>query len=91
MTTISSLASDAADLFARQTASVKQTATDATTSFAATLSQVQSAIAGKPKTGFASGPTYDANSWTAQTKAGIDNALSAAKSAVTTKPKTGFQ
>lgn len=90
MTTISSIASDVADLFAKPTASIKQTATDATTSFQATLSQVQSAIAGKPKTGFTSGPTYQANSWTAQTKATIDGSLSAAKSAITPKPKTGF-
>ena len=90
MTTISSIASDAADLLAKQTASIKKTATDATTSFGATLSQVQSAIAGKPKTGFTSGPTYTAGSWTAQTKAAFDSALSSANSAITIKPKTGF-
>ena len=89
MTTISSIASDAADLLAKQTASIKKTATDATTSFGATLSQVQSAIAGKPKTGL-SGPTYTAGSWTAQTKAAFDSALSSANSAITIKPKTGF-
>jgi hypothetical protein len=91
MTTISSIASDAADLLAKQTAKVGQAATAAKASFEATLSQVQSKLAGKPATGFTSGATYEASSWTAQTKAGFDNALSAVKSAVTIKPTTGFQ
>jgi hypothetical protein len=91
MTTISSVASDVADMLARQTAQVKQTAAAATTSFGSTLSRVQNTIAGKPSTGFTAGPTYNANSWTAQTKAAIDSALSSTKSALTIKPKTGFQ
>ena len=90
MTTISSIASDAADLFAKQTAKVGQAATAAKTSFEATLSQVQSTLAGKPKTGFTSGPTYEAGSWTAQTKASFGNAVSTVKSAITPKPTTGF-
>ena len=90
MTTITSIASDTADLLAKQTAKVGQAATAAKTSFEATLSRVQSTLAGKPKTGFTSGPTYEASSWTAQTKTSFDNALSAVKSAVTIKPKTGF-
>ena len=89
MTTISSIASDAADLLAKQTAKVGQAATAAKTSFEATLSQVQSTLAGKPKTGFTSGPTYEAGSWTAQTKASFDNALSATKSAVGIWPRSG--
>jgi hypothetical protein len=65
-------------------------ATTAKTSFEATLSQVQSTIVGAPKTGFTSGPTYTAGSWTAQTKASVSSTLSAVKSALTIKPKTGF-
>ena len=90
MTTISSVASDVADLLAKQAAQVKQTATAAKTSFEAALSQVQTTIVGKPKTSFTAGPTYTAGSWTAQTKAAFDSALSSAKSAITIKPKTGF-
>jgi hypothetical protein len=90
MTTISSIASDAADLLAKQTANVSKMAATAKTSFEATLSQVQSTIAGRPKTGFTSGPTYTAGSWTAQTKASVGSALSTVKSALTIKPKTGF-
>ncbi len=90
MTTITSIASDAADLLAKQTAKVGQAATAATTSFEATLSHVQSTLAGKPKTGFTSGPTYEATSWTAQAKASFGNAVSAVKSAITPKPTTGF-
>ena len=90
MTTISSVASDVADMLARQTAQVKQTAAAATTSFESALTKVQNTIAGKPSTGFTGGATYNANSWTAQTKAALDSALSSAKSAVTIKPKTGF-
>ena len=91
MPTISSVASDVADLFAKQTAQVKQAATSANTGFQAALSQVQTTIVGKPKTGFTAGPTYAAGSWTAQTQAAFDSALTSVKSAVTIKPKTGFQ
>jgi hypothetical protein len=90
MPTISSVASDVADLLARQTAQVKQTATSATTSFAAALSQVQTTIVGKPTTGFTAGPTYAAGSLTAQTQAAFDSGLASAKAAIAVKPKTGF-
>ena len=58
--------------------------------FQATLTKVQNTIAGKPSTGFTGGATFNANSWTAQTKAALDSALSSTKSALTIKPKTGF-
>ncbi len=90
MTTISSIFSDAADLLAKPASTIGKAATSATASFEAALSRVQSAVAGKPSTGFTSGATYNASSWTAQTKSGLDSALAATKSALTIKPKTGF-
>ena len=59
-------------------------------SFDDILAQVKSAVTGKPKTGFTSGPTADANSISGKAKAAFDNALSTAKSLNPIKPKTGF-
>jgi hypothetical protein len=82
MTDISSVASSAAAMVAKQTAALGKAATSATTSFASALSDAQSAIVGKPKTGFTRGPTYEAGTLTGQTKA----AFTAAKSALGIKP-----
>jgi hypothetical protein len=91
--------SPAAPLIAKPNADLK-TATGAGTnspegaavkaSFDDILSQVRSAVTGKPKTGFTSGPTADANSITGKAKAAFDNAVSTAKSFNPIKPKTGF-
>ena len=59
-------------------------------SFDDILSQVRSAVTGKPSTGFVSGPTADANSITGKAKAAFDSAVSSAKSLNPIKPKTGF-
>jgi hypothetical protein len=59
-------------------------------SFDDILSRIQSAVTLKPKTGFTSGPTADANSITGKAKAAFDSALSTAKSLNPVKPKTGF-
>ena len=61
-------------------------------SFSEVLSQIQSAVTGKPRTGFNGRPgSGGVSAITAQAKAAIDHTLSAAKSLITTKPKTGFQ
>jgi hypothetical protein len=82
MTDISSLASSAAAMVSKQTANLGKAATSATTSFASALSSAQSTITGKPKTGFISGPTYEAGTLTGQTKA----AFTATKSFFGIKP-----
>jgi hypothetical protein len=82
MTDISSVASSAAALVAKQTADLKKAAGAAATSFTQALSKVQSTIEGKPQTGFVSGPTYEANTLAGQTKAAFNNTVNAAKSAL---------
>ena len=68
MADFTSVASSAAAIFAQPTAAIKQAANATTTSFAATLSKVQGAVGLRPKTGFTSGPTYEAGTITGQTK-----------------------
>jgi hypothetical protein len=86
MTDLSTVASSAAAFVTGQTAALKKAAGDATTSFEGALAKVQSTIIGKPKTGFTSGPTYEAGTLTGQTKAAFNNAISATKAALNIKP-----
>jgi hypothetical protein len=86
MADLSSITSSTSAFFAKQTADLGKAADTATTSFASTLASVQSTITGKPKTGFTSGPTYEANTLTGQTKAAFNNTLSTAKSVLNIKP-----
>jgi hypothetical protein len=86
MTDISSVTSSAAAIVAKQAASLNKAASAATTSFANTLSKVQSTIGIRPKTGFAAGPTYEAGTLTGQTKAAFNHTLSVTKSALGIKP-----
>jgi hypothetical protein len=87
MTDISSVASSAVAIVAKQTADLNKAASAATTSFAGALSRVQTTIGVKPKTGFTtSGPTYEANTLAGQTKTAFNNTLNAAKSALHLKP-----
>jgi hypothetical protein len=86
MTDISSVASSAVAMVAKQTADLGKAANAATTSFESALSKVKSTIVGRPKTGFASGPTYEAGTLTGQTKAAFNNTINAAKSVLNIKP-----
>ena len=86
MTDISSVSSSATAFVAKQAADLNKAASAATTSFASALAKVQTTIGLKPKTGFTSGPTYEANSLAGQTKAAFNNALNATKSALHIKP-----
>jgi hypothetical protein len=74
MTDISSIASSAAAMITKPVTELNKAASAATTSFASTLSSVQTAIVGKPKTGFTAGPTYEAGTLTGQTKAAFNTA-----------------
>jgi hypothetical protein len=91
--------SPAAALMAKQNSELKAASSGGATSsegavvkasFDDILSQVRSAVTGKPRTGFTSGPTADANSISGKAKAAFDSALSTAKSLNPIKPKTGF-
>jgi hypothetical protein len=86
MTDISSVASSAVAMVAKQTADLGKAASAATTSFTGALAKVQSTIVGRPKTGFTSGPTYEAGTLTGQTKAAFNSTINAAKSALHIKP-----
>ncbi len=86
MTDISSVTSSAVAIVAKQAASLNKAASAATTSFANTLSKVESTIGIRPKTGFTAGPTYEAGTWTGQTKAAFNHTLSVTKSAFGIKP-----
>jgi hypothetical protein len=91
MDSISSIASSTSAMLARQAADLNSSANAAKASFANTLSKVQTAVIGRPKTGFKSGATYDAGSFTAQTKAAFGSVLTAVQSAVSIKPSTGIK
>ncbi len=86
MTDLSSITASATAFVAKQTAQLNKAADDASTSFTRTLNTVETTIGLKPKTGFTSGPTYEANSLAGQTKAAFNNALNATKSAFHIKP-----
>jgi len=86
MTDISSVASSAAAYVTKQTSDLGKAANSATSSFTDALSKAQSAIAGRPKTGFTSGPTYEAGTIAGKTKAAFASTINAAKSALSIKP-----
>ncbi len=83
MTDLSSVTSSISAAITQQTANLKQAAGAATSSFSSALTRVETSIGAKPKTGFTSGPTYEANqagTLTGQTKAAFDSTINAAKS-----------
>jgi hypothetical protein len=86
MTDLTSVTSSAAAFVSQQTTALTKAAGSATTSFAATLSKVQTTIVGRPKTGFTAGPTYEAGTLTGQTKAAFNNTINATKSVFGIKP-----
>ena len=90
MDSISSIASSASAMIAKQTAELNKSASAAKTSFESILSRAKTALVGKPATGFSGGTTDTANSLTAQTGAAFTSAMSSVKSAVSIKPSTGF-
>jgi hypothetical protein len=85
MDSISSIASSASAMLAKQAADLNNAAASAKTSFENVLSQTKTAVVGKPPTGFTGGATYNANSLTARTQAAVGSALS-----TVTRPSTGF-
>lgn len=79
MTDLSSVTSSVSAAISQQTANLKQAASATTSSFSTALTRVQTTVGIKPKAGFTSGPTYDANqakTLTGQTTAALSNAVS---------------
>jgi hypothetical protein len=86
MTDLSSVTSSISAAVTQQATNLKQAANTATSSFSSALARVETTVGIKPKTGFTSGPTYEANqagTLTGQTKAAltntVNNTISAAK------------
>jgi hypothetical protein len=86
MTDLSSVTSSAAAMVAKPFTELNKAASAATTSFANTLSKVQTAVGVKPKTGFTAGPTYEAGTLAGQTKSAFNNTIDATKSLLHIKP-----
>ncbi len=83
MTDLSSGISSISAAVAKQTARLKQAADATTASFSSALTRVETSMGLKPKTGFISGPTYEANqanTLSGQTKAAFNSTVNAAKS-----------
>jgi hypothetical protein len=79
MTDLSSVTSSISAAVAKQTANLKQAAGAATSGFSSALTKVEVTIGAKPKAGFTSGPTYEANqanTLTGQTTAALSNTVS---------------
>ncbi len=86
MTDLSTVTSSATAFVSSQTAALKKAANNATASFEGALSKVQTAVVGKPATGFTAGPTYEAGTLTGKTKAAFNNAIGTVTSALHIKP-----
>jgi hypothetical protein len=83
MTDLSSVTSSISAAVTQQATNLKQAANTATSSFSSALARVETTVGIKPKTGFTSGPTYEANqagTLVGQTKAAFNNTINAAKS-----------
>ena len=86
MTDLSSITSSANAFITKQTAQFNKVATDVNNGFTRALNNAEMAVGAKPKTGFTSGPTYEANSFAGQTKTAFNNAVNATKTALHIKP-----
>jgi uncharacterized membrane protein len=86
MTDISSVASSAVAMVNTQTANLGKAVSSAGISFESALSKVKATIVGRPQTGFASRPTYEAGTVTGKTRAAITNTIDSAKAAFHIKP-----
>jgi hypothetical protein len=82
MTDTSSISSSTAAFLGRQADNLHRAKAATSSTFANILNQTQVAVGLKPKTGFSSGATYEAQTISGQTKAAFDNAINATKSAL---------
>ena len=82
MTDTSSISSSTAAFLGRQADNLNRAKAATSSTFANILNQTQVAVGLKPKTGFSSGATYEAQTISGQTKAAFDNAVNATKAAL---------
>jgi hypothetical protein len=86
MTDLSSISSSISSTVSKQTSALGKAADATQKSFSRAMSEVEMAIGLKRKTGFTSGPTYEANTLAGQTKAAFNHAIDATKAALHIKP-----
>lgn len=82
MAETSSVSSSAAAFLNRQANNLNQARAATSSTFAKILSQTEVAVGLKPKTGFSSGATYEAQTIAGQTKATYDSIVNATKAAL---------
>ena len=80
--TTSSISSSTAAFLGRQADNLNRAKAATSSTFANILNQTQVAVGLKPKTGFSSGATYEAQTIAGQTKAAYDSAVNATKAAL---------
>ncbi len=86
MTDISSVTSSAMAMVTKPITELNKAASEATTSFANTLTKARNAVGLRPKTGFTAGPTYEAGTLTGRTKAAFNNTIDTTKALLHIKP-----
>jgi hypothetical protein len=82
----SSVSSSTAAFLNRQANNLGQAKAATGSVFANMLNQTQVAVGWRPKTGFSSGATYEAQTFAGQTKATFNSAVNATKAALHIKP-----
>jgi len=85
MGSTSPVSSSAGAFVGRQTDNLNQAKAATSSTFANILHQTQVAVGLRPKTGFTSGATYEAQTIAGQTKATFNSAVSATKSLLNIK------
>jgi hypothetical protein len=78
----SSVSSSTAAFLGRQVNNINQAKAATSSTFANILNQTQIAVGLRPKTGFSSGATYEAQTIAGQTKAAYDSVVNATKTAL---------
>ena len=82
MADTSSISSSTAAFLGRQADNLNRAKATTSSTFANILNQTQVAVGLRPKTGFSSGATYEAQTLSGQTKAAYDRAVDATKAAL---------
>jgi hypothetical protein len=78
----SSVSSSTAAFLGRQVSNINQAKAATSSTFANILNQTQIAVGLRPKTGFSSGATYEAQTIAGQTKATFNSVVNATKTAL---------
>ena len=82
MSDTTSVSSSTAAFLGRQVDNLNKAKAATSSTFANILNQTQVAVGLRPKTGFSSGATYEAQTLAGQTKAAYENVVNATKAAL---------